>query len=58
MTKAEVIQAIKKEIESTNKAIDKKIIKGQEYHKEARQHLLLLNELDKIQGNVPEHRII
>lgn len=42
MTKSQIKYELKQEIAEINKLIDKKILKGQTYTREARQHKLLL----------------
>ena len=45
MTKEQYLKVIKKEMQRINKKIDTKILRGEEYFKEAREHRLLLRKM-------------
>lgn len=44
MTREQCLKIIEREIQEVNKKIDVKIIKGEEYFREAREHRLLLRK--------------
>ncbi len=50
MTKEQYLKIINKELQKINKRIDVKIIKGEEYIREAREHKLLLRKARQFQG--------
>jgi hypothetical protein len=54
MTRTQYLKLIEKEIQEINKRIDYKIINGEEYSREARDHKLLLR---KIRQNTPQKSI-
>ncbi|OGI74321.1 hypothetical protein A3D42_02440 [Candidatus Nomurabacteria bacterium RIFCSPHIGHO2_02_FULL_41_18] len=45
MSQKQYLKTIEKEIQRINKIIDRKIIKGEDYLKEARNHKLLLRKI-------------
>jgi len=45
MTQKQYLKTIEREIKRINKVIDLKILKGEEYRKEARDHRLLLKKI-------------
>ncbi len=45
MSQKQYIKAVEKEIQKINKIIDLKIVRGEEYRKEARDHKLLLRKI-------------
>ncbi len=45
MSQREYLKSIEKEIHRINKVIDRKIMRGEEYWKEARDHKLLLKKI-------------
>ncbi len=45
MSQKQYLQTIEKEIQKLNKIIDLKIMRGEEYRKEARDHRLLLKKI-------------
>ncbi len=45
MTQTQYIKMLEKEIQKINKRIDLKILQGQDYFKEARDHKLLLRQV-------------
>jgi len=51
MSQKEYLKTIQKELIRINKIIDSKILKGEEYRKEARDHKLLLKKIRYINRN-------
>jgi hypothetical protein len=49
MSQKEYLKTIQKEIQRINKIIDSKILKGEEYVREAKDHKLLLKKIRFIQ---------
>lgn len=49
MSQKEYLKTIQKEIQRINKIIDAKILKGEEYFREAKDHKLLLKKIRFIQ---------
>lgn len=49
---------LEKELQKINKAIDVKIMKGESYIKEARDHRLMLRRLNYLHGKTLSQRII
>lgn len=51
MSKQKIVSTIQKELERVNETIDMKILKGQPYRREARQHKVLLSQLKHARGS-------
>ncbi len=45
MSQTQYLKMLEKEIQKINKVIDRKIIRGEDYHKEARDHKLILRRV-------------
>ncbi len=45
MSQTQYLKMLEKEIQKLNKIIDQKIIKGEDYHKEARDHKLIVRRV-------------
>lgn len=50
MTKMTLMYVLNKEIKTLNSKIDKKIVKGQSYFREARKHRELVHKLRKLES--------
>ncbi len=50
MTKEQYLKIINKELAKVNKKIDVKIIRGEEYFREMREHKLLLRKVRQFKG--------
>ena len=50
MSKEQYLKIINKELQKVNKKIDVKIIRGEEYFREAREHKMLLRKARQFQG--------
>ncbi len=48
MSKREILKSVQKEIESINRRIDERIVRGLSYGFEARRHKTLLSQLNKL----------
>ncbi|MES2023357.1 MAG: hypothetical protein V4439_01615 [Patescibacteria group bacterium] len=49
MSQTQYLKIVEKEIHNINKIIDRKILRGEEYWKEARDHKLLLRKVRYVQ---------
>jgi hypothetical protein len=45
MSQSQYLKMLEKEIQKLNKIIDQKIIRGEDYHKEARDHKLIIRRV-------------
>jgi hypothetical protein len=58
MSQTQYLKMLQKEIQKINKAIDLKIMKGEDYRKEARDHRLMLRRLRYLSHKTLTQKII